>query len=120
MYPPPNTTPLEFGEVQDYWYDFAWELYLSAELDTISTPDFIWWAMYLDTMPGISEYFRWLLHFDLVPMAILNGAPTSAGKVLELGAAAPALPALSQQGLLPGALGVWEDYDANLYAPGAV
>ena len=96
--------------------DFAWELYLSAELDTISTRDYIWWATHLDTMPGISEYFRWLLHFNLVPVAILNGAPTSAGKVLELGTTARALSALSQQGLLPGALGVWEDYDANLCA----
>ena len=57
--------------------DVAWELYLSAELKTTSRPDYIRWATRLDTMPGVSEYFRWLLHFDLVPMAKLNGAPTS-------------------------------------------
>ena len=76
MYPP-TPTPSEFGEEQDYWMDFAWELYLSAELDTKSTRDYIWWPTHLDTMPGISKYFRWLLHFNLVPMAILNGTPTS-------------------------------------------
>ena len=65
MYPP-TPTPSEFGEEQDYWYDFAWELYLSAELDTISRRNYIWWATHLDTMPVISEYFRWLLDFDLV------------------------------------------------------
>ena len=66
MYPP-TPTPSEFGEEQDYWMNVAWELYLSAEFDTISTPDYIQWAMHLDTIPGVSEYFRSLLDFDVGP-----------------------------------------------------
>ena len=80
MYPP-TPTHSEFGEEQDYWYDFAWELYLSAELDTISTPDYIRWAMHLDTMPGVSEYFRSLLD-----------SAVGAGPGLEPGNQNPPLP----------------------------
>ena len=87
MYPP-TPTPSEFGEEQDYWMNVAWELYLTAECNTISRRDYIRWATHLDTMPWISKYFRWLLHFDIVPLAIFNGAPASTGKDLELGAAA--------------------------------
>ena len=76
MYPS-TPTPTEFGEEQGYWRDFAWQLYLCAEFDTISTPDYIQWATHLDTMPWISEYFRWLLRFDVVPLTMLNGAPAS-------------------------------------------
>ena len=61
-----NVLSSEFGEEQDYWMDVAWELYLSAKLNTISRRDYIRWATHLDTMPEISAYFRWLLHFDLV------------------------------------------------------
>jgi len=50
MYPS-TPTPSEFGEERDYWMEFAWELYLSAECNTISRRDYIRWATHLDTMP---------------------------------------------------------------------
>ena len=73
-------TASEFGEENDYWFEFAWELYLRAHTHTISRRKYIEWATHLDTIPGVSEYFRWLLHFDMeafsIPVENLNAFAT--------------------------------------------
>ena len=63
-------TPSEFAEENDYWFEFAWELYLRAHTHTISRRKYIVWATHLDSIPGVGEYFRWLLQFDMEAFSI--------------------------------------------------
>ena len=58
-------TVSEFGEYDDNWYSFASWLWLAAQHQLVSKKDYITYATAVDDVPGVSEYFRMLCHYDL-------------------------------------------------------
>ena len=67
-----TTTPTEseFGEYDYNWYSFAYWLWLAAQRRLVNKRDYIKYATVIDDVPGVSEYFRMLCHYDfeLVPI----------------------------------------------------
>ena len=63
-------TPSEFGEYDSNWYSFAYWLWLAAQYGLVSKRKYVEYAMAIDEVPRVSEYFRALCHydFDLVPV----------------------------------------------------
>ena len=63
-------TASEFGEYDYNWYSFAQWLWLAAQHQMVSKKDYIKYATAIDDVPGVSEYFRMLCHYDfeLVPI----------------------------------------------------
>ena len=67
-----TTTPTksEFGEYDYKWYSFAYWLWLAAQHGLVSKRKYVEYATAIDEVPGVSEYFRALCHYDfeLIPV----------------------------------------------------
>ena len=58
-------TPTECEEFEDA-YALAWDFWLELHTSRVSKKRFHSTASYLDSLPGVSEYFRRLCRFDVV------------------------------------------------------
>ena len=57
-------TPSEREEFEDA-YTTAWEFWLELNMSSVSKKRFHKTSQYLDSIPGVSEYFRTLCHFEV-------------------------------------------------------
>ena len=63
-------TESEFGEYDYNRNCFAYWLWLAAQHKLVTKKDYVMYATAIDEVPGVSEYFRALCHYDfeLVPI----------------------------------------------------
>jgi hypothetical protein len=59
-------TPSECEEFNDA-YTKAWEFWLELQTSRVSDKRFYKTTKYLDSIPGVSEYFRDLCHYSITP-----------------------------------------------------
>jgi hypothetical protein len=61
-------TPSECEEFEDA-YKIAWDFWFELQTTKVSDKRFYKTTKYLDSIPGVSEYFRALCHYTITPQA---------------------------------------------------